>query len=320
MADTTTEGLNPEFQASLMALIAASNGAIWINSGYRSVERQQQLWDAKLAEFNGNVEEARKYVAPPGHSNHNFGLAADLGGDLKLAHQLAPQFGLSFPMDWEPWHIEPPWARQERGADYKHSQTTPPVGRVADDTPYGSLGHQLQVFQALIRGEDVSRWDATGSAASGDLTSGLGAAGGESGAGAGAGGGATPSALYQALVAAGLDPVHAAAFVAVAGRESGYRPDAHNGDASTGDNSYGLFQINLLGGMHSQYSPEMLTTLEGSAKAAAEMYQTGGTHPWGPYKGVSWLSGTDKYWQTAADASGGQVSVQQISDLMDEGL
>lgn len=34
---------------------------------------------------------------------------------------------------------------------------------------------------------------------------------------------------------------------AVAKKESSGRPLAHNGNASTGDNSYGLFQINMLG-------------------------------------------------------------------------
>lgn len=319
MADTTTEGLNEEFQTALLALVAASGGQIWINSGYRSVERQGQLFDEAVRKY-GSPEAARKYVAPPGSSNHNHGLAADLGGNLELAHQLAPQFGLSFPMDWEPWHIEPPWARQERGADYKNSQTTPPLGRTADDTPYGSLAHQLQVFQALVKGEDISRLDAFGTAGAVDPATGLPAAGGESGGAPGAGGRAEPSALYAALVAAGLDPTHAAAFVAVAGRESNYDVGAHNGNAGTGDDSYGLFQINLLGGMHSQYSPEMLTTVDGAAQAAAEMFQTSGTHPWGPYKGVSWLAGTEDHWATASAASGGQVSVQQIAELMEEGL
>jgi hypothetical protein len=36
---------------------------------------------------------------------------------------------------------------------------------------------------------------------------------------------------------------------AVAMKESTGRPTSHNGNASTGDNSYGLFQINMIGGL-----------------------------------------------------------------------
>lgn len=36
---------------------------------------------------------------------------------------------------------------------------------------------------------------------------------------------------------------------AIANRESGRRPHAYNGNLGTGDNSYGLFQINMLGSM-----------------------------------------------------------------------
>jgi hypothetical protein len=36
---------------------------------------------------------------------------------------------------------------------------------------------------------------------------------------------------------------------AIAMKESTGRPTSHNGNASTGDNSYGLFQINMIGGL-----------------------------------------------------------------------
>lgn len=38
-------------------------------------------------------------------------------------------------------------------------------------------------------------------------------------------------------------------FVKIAQRESGLRPGAHNPNAATGDNSYGLFQINMIGNL-----------------------------------------------------------------------
>jgi hypothetical protein len=38
-------------------------------------------------------------------------------------------------------------------------------------------------------------------------------------------------------------------MVNIAKRESGLRPGAHNPNAATGDNSYGLFQINMIGNL-----------------------------------------------------------------------
>lgn len=106
--------MDADFEARLNAMIAQSDGKIWINSGDRDTETQQRLWDEAVAKYG--PDEAPNWVAPPGHSYHEKGMAADLGGDLKLAAELAPQFGLWFPMpgdDWEPWHIEPIGSRGE---------------------------------------------------------------------------------------------------------------------------------------------------------------------------------------------------------------
>lgn len=45
--------------------------------------------------------------------------------------------------------------------------------------------------------------------------------------------------------AAGFPPVVAVTMVAIALRESSGNPDAFNGNAATGDKSYGLWQINM---------------------------------------------------------------------------
>mgnify|MGYP002140046610 FL=1 len=47
-----------------------------VYSGYRSPERQAQLWDAALKKY-GSPEAARKWVAPPGRSQHGHGNAAE---------------------------------------------------------------------------------------------------------------------------------------------------------------------------------------------------------------------------------------------------
>lgn len=115
--------MNSDFQSKLDNLIAASGGRIWLVSGDRDSETQAALWADAVEKYG--PDEARNWVAPPGHSNHEKGIAADLGGDLNLAHQLAPQFGLYFPMDWEEWHIEPVGSREQSSAD---SYTIGPKG------------------------------------------------------------------------------------------------------------------------------------------------------------------------------------------------
>jgi hypothetical protein len=106
-------GLNDNFRSGLTSMIgdAAKAGFdIDINSGFRSIARQQELWDAALKKY-GSPELARKWVAPPGRSMHNFGQAADLGyntpGAMDWAHQNASRYGLTFPLSNENWHIEP---------------------------------------------------------------------------------------------------------------------------------------------------------------------------------------------------------------------
>lgn len=92
-------------QAAVNKLMAASGGKIKLVSGKRSTQRQTQLWEQALRKY-GSPERARKWVAPPGRSRHESGLASDLGGDLALAAKLAGQFGLYRPMAHEPWHFE----------------------------------------------------------------------------------------------------------------------------------------------------------------------------------------------------------------------
>lgn len=120
--------LNGDFSSRLQQLIAASGGRISITSGYRSPERQQQLWQAALAKY-GDPEIADNWVARPGKSNHGRGIAADLGfadaGARQWAHANAARYGLHFPMEWEPWHVEPTGVA---GQSDPGAYTTPPTG------------------------------------------------------------------------------------------------------------------------------------------------------------------------------------------------
>jgi hypothetical protein len=98
-------GGSEEFKKRLDALLAASGGKLRVGSGTRSNAHQTELWQAALKKY-GSAKAARKWVAPPGTSMHEFGLAADLKGDLGWAHKNADKHGLYFPMSWEPWHIQ----------------------------------------------------------------------------------------------------------------------------------------------------------------------------------------------------------------------
>jgi len=78
---TGTEGINADFLRRLEALRRAlpnNLGAqVGLKSGYRSPARQAELF-ARAVQKYGSPAAARKWVAPPGRSRHNLGLAVDL--------------------------------------------------------------------------------------------------------------------------------------------------------------------------------------------------------------------------------------------------
>jgi hypothetical protein len=102
-----------------------------------------------------------------------------------------------------------------------------------------------------------------------------------------------------------LDPAQIAAYarqagfpehliptkVAIALAESSGNPSAHNPNARTGDNSYGLWQINMLGGMGPErrrqfgiQSNEELFDPSANARAAKAIYDSQGLGAWSVYK------------------------------------
>lgn len=100
-------GLDPRLSRATDRLIDAGGGRITFVSGYRSPAEQQTLWDAAIAKY-GDPEIADNWVAPPGSSMHERGLAVDLGGDLELAARLVARLHLPMwrPLANEPWHFE----------------------------------------------------------------------------------------------------------------------------------------------------------------------------------------------------------------------
>lgn len=134
--------LSPAFADPLSSFLedARSQGfSITINSGYRSPEQQAAIMADHFTQYGFSEEDAarfradvetygpiaagqrwedrinqtnmRSWIALPGSSNHQRGLAADLGygsdAARSWAHANAANYGLHFRLDHEPWHIEP---------------------------------------------------------------------------------------------------------------------------------------------------------------------------------------------------------------------
>lgn len=146
----SSEGLEADFRRRLEALIAESGGRVRIVSGFRSPERQKQLWDAAVKKY-GSEKAARKWVAPPGKSNHGRGIAVDLGGDLALAAKLATKYGLHRPMAHEPWHFEPAGSRAKSDPQ---AYTTPPAD--PRRTHYGQEVEQDNTYDPVAVGNAFS--------------------------------------------------------------------------------------------------------------------------------------------------------------------
>lgn len=121
--------IRPEANASLASLLkdaSDSGNQMYIISSYRSYSNQQSTYGAYVA--RDGVAQADTYSARPGHSEHQTGLALDLGngtcnleicfGDTNAGKWLAQNaykygFIIRYPNDktnitgyqYEPWHI-----------------------------------------------------------------------------------------------------------------------------------------------------------------------------------------------------------------------
>ncbi len=136
-------GLQPAFAANVYNMVSDAHAAgipLQITSAYRSPELQGQLYDAAIQKY-GSPEAARKWVAPAGKSKHNSGLAVDFavnGGLLRDANspeakwiaENAANYGLSVPMSWEPWQVEPMGSRG--GSPTIATQTEQTSGGILD--------------------------------------------------------------------------------------------------------------------------------------------------------------------------------------------
>ena len=100
-------GLHPRLDQAVADLVVAARGEVRVVRGWRSRDRQEELWSAALARY-GSAEGADDWVARPGTSMHERGLAVDLGGNVELAAQLVERLDLPLyrPLAHEPWHFE----------------------------------------------------------------------------------------------------------------------------------------------------------------------------------------------------------------------
>ena len=122
-------GFKPAFEDAVASMADAfkkeTGKSLLITSGYRSNEKQKELYDKKLAETGGNVAATRKLVAEPmpplgqgKGSLHLKGLAIDinskgadglnaLAGPRDKPTGWLEKFGLSRPVPNEDWHVQP---------------------------------------------------------------------------------------------------------------------------------------------------------------------------------------------------------------------
>lgn len=314
VADSSWAGLDPRLKDRLLRLFAASGGQVYLGGGggTRSTAAQEAMFrDRYRPSANGEVEwQGQRWTrvkgapaAPPGRSMHEIGLAADLDGPGvgTWLQQNASKFGLKTFADVnnEPWHVqlaELPNSRAEfEKAGGVGSQISPMMGTGAGGWSGGraagvqsgagfSITETLKSTPAVAKGLEWSG----GAGAPTDLSGALSGASGAAGAMSGA-------QVAQLAYAVGFRGEGLVNLLAISKRESGWNPSAFNGNTGTGDQSYGLMQINMLGSLgpsrRSQYgisTNEQLFDPTTNLRAAFQLSQ-GGTnfHHWGGYKGLS---------------------------------
>jgi len=139
------DGLHPVFRRRVEALLAdpeAVAAGISIVSAFRSNEYQARLFAAAVKKY-GSETAARKWVAPPGKSNHGprvdgYGIAVDFGirgvtavsgqwppAKELLMRRLGARYHLHSPMAWEDWHYEPIEGTRIRLDSWTPDGTTP---------------------------------------------------------------------------------------------------------------------------------------------------------------------------------------------------
>ena len=129
----------------------------------------------------------------------------------------------------------------------------------------------------------------------------------------------TREEVAQVLYEAGFRDDDLVSMVAIAGRESGYNPEAHrtNRDPSMMVGDFGLFQINYINDTPTFRAAVGITDRsqlldpEVNARAAKYLFDRGGLQPWTAGEG-GWQAGGDALYGTDVDAA--RVAVERAAD------
>ena len=267
MADNF-DGMDPGFVARLQGLMGACG--LSLTSGYRTYDEQADLYRRKP-----------NLAAPPGRSNHEDGMAADIAGGLDCAHARAAEFGLHFPMDYEPWHIEPmdmtrtdaSYPAPPAGQDPLAGIVDAVFGNTVPSRAYTYDRDEVEAEVARRQEAGMSPQDAkeatkaamqeqTATPQTGAVTSGSSM---------------STEDIARAYQAAGFSGEALVTMVAISLGESGGNARAQNLNAS--EDSRGLSQINTYA--HPQYNKEQLYDPYYNAQAAFEV--SGGGQNFGPW-------------------------------------
>lgn len=291
-------------------------------------------WNGKLWKLNaGEVG-----LAPPGHSYHEIGLAVDLTGDTNWAVQNAAKYGLThFASLSEPWHFQPAEIPRSRvggnsvasGSGSSADMMERSIGG-GTSQPYSSrtrIGRRgrpsgnsfASAFLSSSGGGSIS--DLVNQSQSTSLAAFFAAA---------KSGNATPENGVDERRAMSDNPTRAGATnnrrlsgaqvadfaygagfrgsdlvtaVAIAGRESSWMTGAHNPNRSTGDDSYGLMQINMIDSLEAYRlqlfginDKQDLFDPSTNMRAAHKLYsyRNDSFYDWGGYKGNANDYSTDR--------------------------
>ena len=144
-------------------------------SGYRSYAKQEGIYKRKLRAVKGNVAKAQEFVAPPGASELQLGLAMDLGqkhkihlevsfGDTeggKWCRENCWRFGFILRYD-EPWeeitgYKYEPWHFRYVGREYAKEIHE---ARIPLET--WLIGHRTEVLRDIVNSKAAAPADKTG--------------------------------------------------------------------------------------------------------------------------------------------------------------